>query len=191
MYTTTADQRRLRLRMARTKLALIATDAPAAPPALSMLERLRRDREIAGYASVYGVRDRAGDVLMPGCFGRTKALRPQFIGTRKLYLNHSNLRPEPVEHIGELTDCYETAKGYYIHAVIYRTPLGDQVYAQVEKLLIEGKPPGFSIAIPEGGYNVAKHTRDGRFLSEVLICDISLVLPPAIPVNEYCRLGPP
>jgi len=124
---------------------------------------------IEGYASLFGVKDMAGDIVARGAFART--LRDKSPGAFKLLYQHDAAEP-----IGLLSDAHEDARGLFIAGALnLDTQRGEEAYA----LLVQGALTGLSI-----GFNVvtaAKQGRDGRLITEIDLWEVSLVTFPMLP----------
>jgi len=123
---------------------------------------------IEGYASLFGGKDMAGDVVATGAFART--LREKRPGAIKLLYQH-----EASEPIGLLREAYEDAAGLFIAGEInLQTQRGEEAYA----LLVQGALTGLSI-----GFNVvtAAKQNNGRLITEIDLWEVSLVTFPMLP----------
>ena len=124
---------------------------------------------IEGYASLFGVKDLAGDVVASGAFART--LRDKSPGAIKLLYQHYAAEP-----IGLLSAAQEDARGLFIAGELnLETQRGEEAYA----LLVQGALTGLSI-----GFNVvtaAKQGRDARLITEIDLWEVSLVTFPMLP----------
>ena len=124
---------------------------------------------IEGYASLFGVKDLAGDVVASGAFART--LRDKSPGAIKLLYQHDAAEP-----IGLLSAAQEDARGLFIAGELnLETQRGEEAYA----LLVQGALTGLSI-----GFNVvtaAKQGRDARLITEIDLWEVSLVTFPMLP----------
>ena len=124
---------------------------------------------IEGYASLFGVRDLAGDMIAKGAFARTlRARRPSAI---KLLYQHAAEEP-----IGLLTHAEEDLRGLFIAGEIN---LETQRGAETRALLHQGALTGLSI-----GFNIVSSERQGRSLrriTEIDLWEVSLVTFPMLP----------
>lgn len=146
--------------------------------------RLRGD--LFGYASYFATKDGHGDVVERGAFRRAQQITGTWLKSTDLYLNHQRGRGA----IGRLHDYWELDKGLYIRAKLYDTPLGREVDARVQRCLLVGPTPAFSITFNNDKGNDHRYTGGTRYLEAVLLEEISLILPPEQPANPYCLLGP-
>ena len=123
---------------------------------------------IEGYASLFGIRDMAGDIVARGAFTRT--LRDKAPGAIKLLYQHDAAEP-----IGLLDEAYEDARGLFITGALnLETQRGEEAYA----LLVQGALTGLSI-----GFNVVMADRQGRgrLITEIDLWEVSLVTFPMLP----------
>jgi len=128
------------------------------------------DGLFVGYASVYGVKDRGGDIVMPGAF--TKSLQTYPAGRVKMLWQHD--RSEP---IGVWTKFEEDARGLKAEGrLILETAKGREAHA----LMKAGAVDGLSI-----GYRTVRDAIDrakgARLLHELELREVSIV---TFPMNE-------
>ena len=125
--------------------------------------------DIEGYASLFGVKDMAGDIVAPGAFTRT--LRDKAPSAIKLLYQHDAAEP-----IGLLTAAQEDARGLFIAGALnLETQRGEEAYA----LLLQGALTGLSI-----GFNVVSaksQGHEGRLITEIDLWEVSLVTFPMLP----------
>ena len=130
-------------------------------------------REISGYASLFGVADQGGDVVMPGAYGASLA-RLAAAGRRvKMLWQH-----DPAQPIGIWQELREDARGLWVKG---------HLLAEVERgreaaaLLEAGALDGLSI-----GYRTLRSEREGpgqgkgRKLLELELWEVSLVTFPML-----------
>lgn len=98
-------------------------------------------RLITGYASVFNVLDRQGDIVRPGAF--TETLRERGDRVKVLY-QHDSERP-----IGIPVDMVQDSRGLFVTAKISKTRLGDEVLTLIGDGVIDAFSIGFTI--PDGG----------------------------------------
>lgn len=123
---------------------------------------------IEGYASLFGVKDMAGDVVAAGAF--TRSLRAKPASAIKLLYQHDAAEP-----IGLLSDAREDRLGLFIAGEInLETQRGEEAYA----LLQQGALTGLSI-----GFNVVTAAKQGagRLITEIDLWEVSLVTFPMLP----------
>ena len=87
-------------------------------------------RTISGYAAVFNNIDKAGDLLIKGCFSKSIQERgPESQANDKIIMLWMNDMKEP---IGKITKLYEDEKGLYFEAKIDDVPKGNQAIQQLE-----------------------------------------------------------
>jgi len=122
-----------------------------------------------GYASVHGVLDRVGDVVMPGAY--TKTL-PTFLRDGVIHWAHDFATP-----VAWPTAAYEDARGLFLAGKFHSTPAGQNARTVTAERLAAGMSMGLSI-----GYKVEdyRYRDDGvRELHEIELLEVSLVTLPA------------
>lgn len=130
-----------------------------------------KDGLVAGYASLFGVKDQGGDVVVQGAYGASlKRLGSR--GTRvKMLWQH-----DPGQPIGVWDEVREDAVGLWVKGrILTEVARGREAAA----LLAAGVIDGLSI-----GYRTIKAERDGkgqRLLSELELWEVSLVTFPMLP----------
>jgi HK97 family phage prohead protease len=132
-----------------------------------------------GIANVTGVRDRQGDLSVPGAFTRTvddlNAGRVAWTITRQ----HSG---DPFDVVGHVVAAKETAEGLWIRAAW--TP--DAIAQQFRSAVASGVRLGLSITyVPRGARSDAQ---GGRLLSDIDVTSIAITNDPASP-GSYIRAG--
>jgi HK97 family phage prohead protease len=122
-----------------------------------------------GYASLFGRRDQAGDIVMPGAFAASLKLRGSD-GIRMLFQHN------PAEPVGSWIDIAENGRGLYVRG---RLNLKVQRGRELAALLIERGLDGLSI-----GFKTIEASRDratgARLLHKVDLWEISLVTFPML-----------
>lgn len=123
-------------------------------------DALEENGTIKGYASLFGVRDQGGDVVMPGAYAESLAER----GRVPMLWQH-----DPAVPIGQWTVMREDEKGLYVEG---RLSLKTQRGLEAYEMLKDGIIRGLSI-----GYRVerSKKTAAGRELWKVALWEVSLV----------------
>jgi HK97 family phage prohead protease len=128
-----------------------------------------------GYASLFGERDSAGDVMLPGAFARTIARRGP-ANVRMLFQH------DPAEPVGTWLDLHETARGLHVMGRLDRNV---QRGRELVSLLESGGLDGLSI-----GFKTITASRDRaagtRRLHQVDLWEISLV---TFPMLEGARVS--
>lgn len=133
---------------------------------------------IAGYASLWGVADLAGDVLVKGAFAASLAQAGP--GAIKMLHQHGEAVP-----VGVWDEMLEDEQGLFVRGRIMDwTPEGRLAQA----LIRAGALDGLSI-----GYRSRRAHREGRLrvLSEVDLWEVSLVTFPMLPGARFGVLGQP
>lgn len=124
---------------------------------------------LAGYAAIFGKRDRGGDVIVPGAFAESLKARA---GQRlPLLWQHDGDQP-----IGEVESISEDERGLRVIARLNARP---GVSARAGEALKAGSVAGLSF-----GYRVVKGERAGalRRLEALDIVEVSLVTHPMQPL---------
>lgn len=134
--------------------------------------------EFAGYASVFGVADGAGDVVARGAFRASLRKRPA-ADVRLLY---QHLATEP---IGIWQEIREDSHGLFVRGrLICDVARGREVMA----LIRAGAISGLSI-----GFRTVRATRDPltrhRILTEIELWEISVVTFPLSPQSQVVAVG--
>ena len=128
-----------------------------------------------GYASLFGRRDGAGDIVMPGAFAAS--LKRRGAGNIRMLFQHDAAEP-----VGTWLDIRETARGLYVRGRLDRNV---QRARELLSLLESGGLDGLSI-----GFKTVKARRDGaraaRLLTEIDLWEISLV---TFPMLEGARVS--
>ena len=127
------------------------------------------DGRFEGYASLYNLRDRSGDVVKPGAFRRTlTAKRPSDIR-----LLHQHKAEEP---IGIWEEIREDARGLFVRGrLILRSPRAAEVWALMREGAIDGLSIGYK-TVRAGKTSAPK----GRTLFDIDLWEISLVTFPLL-----------
>jgi HK97 family phage prohead protease len=138
------------------------------PPVRQM--RLKAKGAFEGYASLFGVEDQGRDVVMPGAFRASLALRA--VHDIRMLFQH-----DPAQPIGLWDDIREDARGLFV-----RGRLLEEVARAGELLALmrAGALDGLSI-----GFRARRATRDARTgqrrLQEIDLWEISIVTFPMLP----------
>jgi HK97 family phage prohead protease len=115
-----------------------------------------------GYASVFGVQDSDGDVIVKGAFSNTLASGKK----PKMLWQH-----DAKEIIGKWTELSEDDNGLWVKgSLIMDTQRGREAYAQLKAGVLHAMSVGFNIL----GAGQGQSTR-GRVIDEVDLWEISLV----------------
>ena len=144
---------------------------PAPPQASNALR-------IVGYASLFGVRDLAGDVVEMGAFARSLARRP----AREIAMLHQH---EADAAIGRWDVVAEDDKGLFVMGRILSTrPTGAYAAALVRAGVLDGLSIGFRTVRA-----VDDPTHAIRRLVEIDLLEISLVAFPMLPAARLRPVG--
>jgi HK97 family phage prohead protease len=132
--------------------------------------------EFEGYASLFGVPDGSGDIVMPGAF-RTSLRRRPPPAVRMLY-QHSASEP-----LGVWQEIREDAHGLYVRG---KLSLGVQRAREVKALFEDGALDGLSI-----GFRTRRATKSGphRCLREIELWEISVVTFPLLAGSSVTAVG--
>ena len=132
--------------------------------------------QFEGYASLFGVRDGAGDTVAPGAFAAS--LRQRGPADVRLLYQHFAHAP-----IGVWEEIAEDARGLYVRGRL--TPDVEQA-RDVRALLAEGALNGLSI-----GFRTVRASRQvtGRLLQEVELWEISVVTFPLLAGSQVTAIG--
>ena len=124
--------------------------------------------QIAGYASLFGIKDLAGDVVERGAFANSLKQLPA-MSVRMLYQHNGN------RTIGEWVKIFEDEIGLWVDGLIYDAS-DDAMLAQ--SMVKSGQMDGLSI-----GFRTLDFTpvNGGRILKEIDLREVSLVAFPMLP----------
>jgi uncharacterized protein len=132
----------------------------------------------AGYASLFGVPDATGDVVMPGAFAASLARRGP--GGIRMLFQHDASRP-----LGTWLELREDSRGLFVRG---RLSPEVQLAEELGQLLHDGAIDGLSI-----GFRAVLATRDRltrqRRLTKVDLWEISLVTFPMLEGARVTALG--
>lgn len=127
-------------------------------------------RRISGYAAIFGNKDKAGDILIKGCFSKSIQERgPQSNANDKivhLWMHNMN------EPVGKIVTLIEDDKGLYFEADIDKIDLGDREITQLESGTINQFSIGYSYVWDKVDYDSEK---DAFIVKEVILYEISVV----------------
>jgi HK97 family phage prohead protease len=127
-------------------------------------------RTISGYASVFGNKDKAGDILIKGCFSKSIQDRgPESSANDKIIMLWMHDMEEP---IGRFTVLNEDDKGLYFEAVIDDVPRGNQTIKQLESGTLNQFSIGYQYVYEKCMYDAEK---DAYIVKEVYLYEISVV----------------
>jgi HK97 family phage prohead protease len=127
-------------------------------------------RTISGYAAVFNNRDKAGDILLKGCFAKSIQDRgPESQANDKIIMLWQHDQHEPIGKISVLT---EDEKGLYFEAVIDDVERGNQAIKQLESGTLNQFSIGYSYVWEKCEYD---QERDAFIVKEVVLYEISVV----------------
>lgn len=132
--------------------------------------------EFTGYASVFGVRDHGGDVVMPGAFRRTIAERhPQKL--IKVFRNHR-------DPVGMPIDLREDDFGLFVHGRIETTlPAGRETVAELRSGLLAHMSFAYDVVKADRGEDTS-----GRPVYMLRDLELYEVGPVYWPMNDAARI---
>lgn len=118
----------------------------------------------SGYASVFGVQDMDGDVIVKGAFSATLQRARESGRMPKMLWQHN-----PSQIIGKFTEMSEDDRGLFVKgSLILDVAQGREAYALMKAGVLDGMSVGF---------NIREGTRgtSGRVIDEVDLWEVSLV----------------
>lgn len=135
--------------------------------------------EFEAYGSVFGVKDSASDIVMPGAFKKSLAEWKQKNRLPAMLWQHKTDEP-----IGVYSEMEEDQNGLYMKGqlLIDADPLAQRAYAHLKA----GSLSGFSIGyrLSENGWEYSKE-KEAYLLKEIDLWEVSLV---TFPSNDEARL---
>lgn len=127
-------------------------------------------RTISGYAAIFGNKDKAGDILIKGCFSKSIQDRgPESAANDKIIMLWMHNMNEPIGRIAVLN---EDDKGLYFEAIIDDVPRGNQAIKQLESGTLNQFSIGYQYVWENCEYDVEK---DVFIVKEVKLHEISVV----------------
>lgn len=127
-------------------------------------------RTISGYAAVFNNKDKAGDILIKGCFAKSIQDRgPESQANDKIIMLWQHDHHEP---IGKITKLIEDEKGLYFEAYIDDVERGNQAIKQLESGTLNQFSIGYSYVWERCEYD---NERDAFIVKEVVLYEISVV----------------
>ncbi len=134
---------------------------------------------IHGYASIFGVRDQGGDIVMPGAYAASLARLKAASGRVRMLWQHDQGQP-----IGVWDEVVEDAQGLRVKGrLLTEVAKGREAAA----LMAAGAVDGLSI-----GYRTLRAEKlpdGGRKLIELELWEVSLVTFPMLPVARVAAKG--
>lgn len=116
-----------------------------------------KDLKIFGYASIFGLKDNEGDVVLPGAFHHSLKLNRDV----KFLWQH-----DPSQPIGRIDKLYEDTVGLYLECTIFSER--KDVSRMIKEKIVDSLSIGYSV--DEHFYN-----HDTRFLKHLSLFEISIV----------------
>ena len=127
-------------------------------------------RRISGYEAIFGNSDKAGDILVKGCFAKSIQERgPESNANDKIIHLWMHNMSEPV---GRIVTLIEDEKGLYFEAEIDEIELGDREIKQLESGTLNQFSIGYSYVWDKMEYDSDK---DAYIVKEVVLYEISVV----------------
>lgn len=134
------------------------------------IKAIADDGLFAGYASVFNVKDRGGDIVLPGAF--TRSLQKYPSAKVKLLYQHDTSEP-----IGVWTKFEEDAHGLKAEGrLILETARGREVHALMKAGAVDGLSIGFRTI-----RDAVDRQKGARLLHELELREVSIV---TFPMNE-------
>jgi HK97 family phage prohead protease len=143
---------------------------------LGEISKVENGIEISGYASVFGVQDQGGDVVLKGAYENSLAVLKASGRSVKMLWQHDPVRP-----IGVWDEVREDARGLYVKGrLLTDIEQGREAAALIEAGAIDGLSIGYRTvrASQPSGATTSTAT---RLLSELELWEVSLVTFPMLP----------
>jgi uncharacterized protein len=122
-----------------------------------------------GYASLFGVRDQSGDMVMPGAFARS--LKRRAAADVRMLFQH-----DPAEPVGAWLEMRETDRGLYVRGRLEpHVQRGGELLALLETGGLDGLSIGFKTVVA-----ARQKLTQTRQLFEIDLWEISLVTFPML-----------
>jgi len=132
---------------------------------------LRDENRIAGYASLFELRDQGGDTVEKGAYGGSLTKLGKSGRSVKMLWQHDPLQP-----IGVWDEVFEDKKGLYVSGrILNDVQAGREALALLRAGAIDGLSIGYRTIRAE------KTAAGGRNLTEVDLWEVSLVTFPMLP----------
>ncbi len=126
---------------------------------------------VEGYASLFGVTDQGGDVVMPGAYAKSLARLKAEGRQVKLLWQH-----DPAQPIGVWDEIREDGKGLWVRGrILMDVEKGREAAALIGAGAIDGLSIGYRTVVAE------KDAKGRRLLREVELWEVSLVTFPMLP----------
>lgn len=143
------------------------------------IKKITDGGEFEGYGSMFNVKDRVDDIVVPGAFAKSLQ-RHKEKGTRPSMLwDHRSHEP-----IGVWDHLEEDADGLFVkgHLLMDDDPLARKVYSHLKAKSVSGLSIGY---IPQKGGVEYNSEHDALMLKELDLLEISIV---SFPTNEDARV---
>ncbi|MEE9455225.1 MAG: HK97 family phage prohead protease [Paracoccaceae bacterium] len=138
---------------------------------------LKNGFEITGYASLFGAKDKGGDMVQKGAYDASLQ-RVKKMGSKVKMLWQHN----PTQPIGVWDDIREDAKGLYVKGrLLAEVQAGREALALLQAGAIDGLSIGYRTVRSEKAQN------GGRLLHEIELWEVSLV---TFPMLSEARVQP-
>lgn len=129
-------------------------------------------RIISGYAAIFGNVDKAGDLLVKGCFAKSIAERgPESQANDKIIFLWMHDMSEP---LGKITELREDDHGLYFEASIDEIELGDRAIAQFKSGTLNQFSIGYRYVWDKCEY-IEKDGQEIFICKELILHEISVV----------------
>lgn len=140
-------------------------------------------RTISGYAAIFGNIDKAGDLLVKGCFAKSIQERgPESTANDKIAFLWMHDMSEPIARITVLR---EDDKGLYFEAIVDEVELGDRALKQLESGTLNQFSFGFRYVWEKCEWDSEK---DCFIVKEVILYELSIVTIGCNGETEYLGL---
>lgn len=127
--------------------------------------------EIEGYASLFGIADKGGDIVMPGAYRASLERLRSAGGSVKMLWQH-----DPAQPIGVWDEIREDDRGLYVKGrLLTEITRGQEAAALLQAGVIDGLSIGYKTVVAERGENGRRH------LKELELWEVSLVTFPMLP----------
>lgn len=127
-------------------------------------------RTISGYAAIFNNKDKAGDILIRGCFAKSIQDRgPESQANDKIIMLWQHDMHEP---IGRISVLQEDEKGLYFEAVIDDVERGNQAIKQLESGTLNQFSFGYTYVWEKCEYD---NEKEALIVKEVVLYEISVV----------------
>jgi uncharacterized protein len=134
---------------------------------------------VAGYASIFGVRDHGGDVVMPGAYANSLGRLAAAGGRVRMLWQHDAAQP-----IGVWDEVREDDRGLWVKGrLLTEVARGREAAALTEAGAVDGLSIGYRTVRAE------KISGGGRKLLELELWEVSLVTFPMLPVARVAAKG--